>query len=387
MTTLSDRFDFPVPGDSDNPDIPEDLNDLVLRLEAVLAQHDDLWSAGDFKTSARAADHGRWLLCDGRALSAAEIVTALGLQAGQADALATLLGTGASSKYGSAAVGKIKLPDPRGRFEISAGAGAGLTARAIADQGGAETVQLTAAQSGLPGHNHSATQAAHNHGVTDGGHSHTDGTLATDTIANHTHGPGTLATDGEAGHFHTADGSLTAASPGAISRASGNPSADHSHNFTTGGRSAAHTHVVGSPSGQVYVFQAGGPGAGVVSIPSTAAFVNSIAETTDHTHSGSTGGVSSWHTHNTDIGSHTHDVTGNTSTDGAHSHLVDTGATAAGGSHSHDVTGSVASATTGISTQNATPAVTVAAVAAADAASAHANMPPYIALGNVFIRV
>jgi microcystin-dependent protein len=51
------------------------------------------------------------------------------------------------------------VPDLRGRAIIGAGAGSGLTARAVGDRGGGETHQLTTSE--MPTHSHST----HQHGV------------------------------------------------------------------------------------------------------------------------------------------------------------------------------------------------------------------------------
>lgn len=165
---------------------------MALKIEELLLAGDlNLWSPGDFKFSSRAASHGRWLLCDGRELTQAEIESELGLNAGDAADFVTLWGTGGSSIYGSAATGKVKLPDPRGRVSVGVGSGSGLTARTRGQSGGAETVTLTGAQSGLK---------AHSHGVTDPGHTHDDGSLA---VASHTHGDGTLTAASAGAHTHS----------------------------------------------------------------------------------------------------------------------------------------------------------------------------------------
>lgn len=62
----------------------------------------------------------------------------------------------------------FKLPDSRGKGDIGAGQGSGLTLRTIGQSGGAETHQLTEAE--LASHTHA--QNPHNHGVTDPGHIH-----------------------------------------------------------------------------------------------------------------------------------------------------------------------------------------------------------------------
>lgn len=105
-----------------------------------------------------------WLLCQGQQLAIADYT-----------ALSTVLGTtyGALTN-GSGGVGTthFRLPDLRGRAPIGAGTGrnvadsADLTARTLgAKISDAETVTLTAAQSGLRQHNHTAGQASHSHGI------------------------------------------------------------------------------------------------------------------------------------------------------------------------------------------------------------------------------
>lgn len=54
------------------------------------------------------------------------------------------------------------VPDLRGRVPIGSGTGSGLTSRTIGDQGGNETVSLTAAQNGT--HSHTITDTGHTHG-------------------------------------------------------------------------------------------------------------------------------------------------------------------------------------------------------------------------------
>lgn len=145
---------------------------------------------GDLKISARTADYGRWLLCDGRELLASDIESSgLTLGGGEATALFTLLGTGAGSKYGAAATSKIKLPDLRGKFPLGISG-----SHTVGATGGAETHALTAAETAVKGHSHTASQAAHSHTitVTDPGHAHTQ--------AAHSH----TITINESPHFHNA---------------------------------------------------------------------------------------------------------------------------------------------------------------------------------------
>ena len=76
------------------------------------------------------------------------------------DAIGTTYGVGDGSTT-------FNLPDSRGRADIGSGTGTGLTARTLAQAGGAETHVL--AESEMPSHTH--TQNAHNH--TQASHSHT----------------------------------------------------------------------------------------------------------------------------------------------------------------------------------------------------------------------
>ncbi|HOB76703.1 MAG TPA: tail fiber protein, partial [Phycisphaerae bacterium] len=64
-----------------------------------------------------------WMFCDGRLLSIAQNL-----------ALFSLLGT----TYGGDGVNTFALPDLRGRVPVGAGAGPGLTPRALGETGGSE---------------------------------------------------------------------------------------------------------------------------------------------------------------------------------------------------------------------------------------------------------
>jgi microcystin-dependent protein len=346
MGTTSSQYDLPAPAGGDDADVPDWVEQLRDRLEEILVGADPadalgLPVVGDFKDSSRSASHGRWLLCDGRELTQAQIEAELSLDAGQALALVTLWGTGAPSQYGAAAVGKIQLPDPQGRVRMNAGAGSGLTSRARGDSGGAETVTLTGAQSGIAAHTHLATQAAHNHTATQAAHNHTatqgDHSHSA-TVSAHTHAVGTLQTGMVAAHDHSSGTYAT------------DDSGTHDHEIT---------YAVASKAG---------PGTNVVS----ALFGGSTVVTELG-------------------GDHSHDVTGTSGSDGAHNHTI-TGATASTTPTASVATASagaitVGNATPAITVDNSTPAITVQAVAAADAASSHPNMPPYLVLGSLFVRV
>lgn len=62
---------------------------------------------------------------------------------------------------GSSGTTHFRLPDLRGRVAVGAGTGSGLTARSLGSASGSETHLLTAAESGLPAHSHSAVYSFH----------------------------------------------------------------------------------------------------------------------------------------------------------------------------------------------------------------------------------
>lgn len=90
-----------------------------------------------------------YLLCNGAAISRttfAALFTAIGTVWGAGDGTTT-----------------FNVPDLRGRAPVGAGQGTGLTNRALAANGGAETVALTAANNGP--HTHSIVDPGHFHGA------------------------------------------------------------------------------------------------------------------------------------------------------------------------------------------------------------------------------
>lgn len=84
----------------------------------------------------------------------------------------------------------IVLPDARGRTIVGAGTGSGLTARTLNSTFGAETVTLSAAESGLPAHNHSTVDGGHNH--TQNAHGHATSESAHVHNEQFGNGPGAL---------------------------------------------------------------------------------------------------------------------------------------------------------------------------------------------------
>lgn len=98
-----------------------------------------------------------FLLADGSAVSRATYF-----------ALFAVIGTTWGAGDGSTT---FNLPDMRGRVPIGAGAGPGLTARAIGAVGGEEAHVLSTAEAGPHAHTIPA-QGAHAHGLSDPHHSH-----------------------------------------------------------------------------------------------------------------------------------------------------------------------------------------------------------------------
>ena len=150
------------------------------------------------------------------------------------------------SAHGSAAlqavIGSANAPDLRGRFIVGAGPG-----YAVGDTGGAESVTLTAAQSGLPAHSHTAS--------------------------------------------------------------AGNASADHSHPLSSGVVSSAGAHTHPSPATFDYALTANGGDAtaakGSGSFQYVSGYVDNIPSAGAHTHtlSGSTAGQSVTHSHTVTVNS------------------------------------------------------------------------------------
>lgn len=102
---------------------------------------------GDYKHSAQTADHGKWLLCDGRAISRTSFAT-----------LFAILGTTHGAGDGSTT---FNLPNPVGRSLVVSGQGATAegggtgTNRSIGAKGGSEGHVLTTAE--MPNHSHTYT--------------------------------------------------------------------------------------------------------------------------------------------------------------------------------------------------------------------------------------
>lgn len=209
-----------------------------------------------------------WMMPYGQPLTQAAGYTAL-----------VALGNASGFPYGGSAGVSVTLPDYRGRvaagldnmggtalglFTLAICGSAGATLGGISSKFGSEGVLLTTGQ--LP---------AHQHGGVTGNDS-----------PDHTHS-GTSGNDSpDHAHGGTTDGENT----------------DHSHGFSTGGISANHQHLITVQRSAGYGLTAAGPGfAGNVAIVpgggGTDVSYNSGYVTSDHSHSGGTGGRNVGHTH------------------------------------------------------------------------------------------
>ena len=197
-----------------------------------------------------------WLLCDGSAVSRTSYANLWAL---------------VSTTYGSGnGTTTFNLPDMRSRMPIGAGAGTGLTSRALAANGGAESVVIGSAN--LPTHVHSI---AHDHASVDSGAQSVD----------HSHSvnpPNTTSGNDNTEHTHSIDPPNTN---------SGTVSSDHSHSTDT----SSHWHAI------YFVTDAA---AGTAKARATAAgtSLGNPGATSMESHSHGTGGISANHSHATDIG-------------------------------------------------------------------------------------
>ena len=119
--------------------------DIQALAEAIDAYGLALATPGDLKMSAAIAAPAGWLVCDGRAVSR-----------GTYAALYAAIGTSFGAGDGSTT---FNLPDGRGRVLVGAGAGTGLTARALGVKGGEEAHAVTVAE--MPVHYHATLDGAY----------------------------------------------------------------------------------------------------------------------------------------------------------------------------------------------------------------------------------
>lgn len=229
-----------------------------------------LYNTGDLKMTMKAVADAGWLFCHGGTIgNAASAATARAnadteplftlLWATLPDSIAPVSGGRGGSAAADFAAGKrITLPDLRGRALVGAGAGPGLTARALGATFGTETHTLTITE--LPEHNHGGATGAgggHGHSASTGDagwHTHAAWTgdagahshaAASDTQGQHSH---YFRTEGRAGNLPDGvpdrDGvtNWNEFQPGVEVYV--NPAGDHAHNITIG-TAGSHTHGVG----------------------------------------------------------------------------------------------------------------------------------------------
>jgi len=220
---------LPRPDGNDPADVVEWLDNLTVRLTEIFdgkaSEGAVLFHTGDFKVSSRTASHGRWLLCDGRWVTEANIESELSGASVDAAEFVTLWGTGSSSIYyvndsaiiGAAQSGKVWLPDAKGRALQVVGDGAATSEWLLGERFGAEEITLTAEESGLQSHVHgdgTYVVAAHDHATF-----FTSGPGSGGTI----NCPGGGATPvSQASHAHLVSGSTDTDAP-SVNGSSGTP--------------------------------------------------------------------------------------------------------------------------------------------------------------------
>jgi microcystin-dependent protein len=126
----------------------------------------------------------------------------------------------------------------RGRAGIGLGQGIGVTNRALAATGGAETHMLTATE--MPSHRHTGTtesDGTHSHSVTDPGHTHTQTTINDDFNNSGANPPGFSSDSAGTRIWNNINSATTGISV--------NSAGAHTHTFTTdlSGGSAAHNNM------------------------------------------------------------------------------------------------------------------------------------------------
>jgi microcystin-dependent protein len=148
-------FNLPYPAETDPADVPVDMKELADRLEVVLGQLQAATppkaDSGDLKWVGYPVAAGSedtqcpgWLLCDGRAVSRSTYA-----------ALFAKVGTAHGAGDGSTT---FNLPDSRGRSPMGAGAGTGLSTRALGAKPGEESHVISAGE--MPKHQHGGKTSA-----------------------------------------------------------------------------------------------------------------------------------------------------------------------------------------------------------------------------------
>ena len=221
MTTVDDRparitpvLKLPVPGDEGPADAPADIGALADALDSHAAAGQFGWQPGDLKmTAAQAAPTG-WLLCQGQAVDRT-------IYSGLFAAIGTAYGAGDGATT-------FNLPNLQDMMPLGASG-----ARPRGTRGGAPTVVLTAAQSGVNGNGGTGWQSADHAHYTSGG---------TDVDQpDHSHGIGGWNAGVPGGTAQTVSGM---GAPAFVWATTGR-NVYHTHGFAawSGGVSANHAHA------------------------------------------------------------------------------------------------------------------------------------------------
>jgi microcystin-dependent protein len=201
---------------------PANGQSLTYDSAQLLWRNQQVIPAGSIQMYAGSTEPDGWMLCDGTAVSRtvfANLFSAIGVTYGG--------GNGSTT---------FNLPDMRSRMPVGVGAGTGLSFRNLGTSGGGETKVINS--SNLPTHTHTID---HDHPATSSGtessdhsHSGTTGTVSSD----HAHPIGISFVG------YAAGGSIMATPNGnnPMTYPSLGITANHTHAFGTGGRSAAHSH-------------------------------------------------------------------------------------------------------------------------------------------------
>lgn len=173
-----------------------------------------------------------WLLCDGSTKS-------------QTTYAALYAVIGATYNTGSEGAGNFRLPNMKGKVPVGLDS-AQTEFDVLGETGGAKTVTLTAAESGLPAHSHdntasASTAAAHTHSID---HSHT---ASSNTVGDHAHGVNARPDDATStGSYFISAEQTTQVVQVADTAGAGS----HSHTITipaytgSSGSAGSHTHTI-----------------------------------------------------------------------------------------------------------------------------------------------
>lgn len=191
------------------------------------------YSPGDLKLAASAVVTVGWLVCDGSAVARTDYPALFA-------AIGTVWGPGDGSST-------FNLPALAGRALVGAGAGAGLSARALGALIGVETVALTVAQ--MPSHAHAGVTAGdspdHSHyssgttGADSPDHAHYQSVANVNVPVTQSGGQGAAVLGGPP----PATSGATARHAHSFGAQSGGANTRHTHGVYAEGGSAAHTNV------------------------------------------------------------------------------------------------------------------------------------------------